>query len=131
VVRTDEANVDDHGRVYVPADRRLLEMAGQVTDQVDLLPPPLVIVTDPGTPGPVQIVGAQAERVGFETLSSVGEQGRVFDTSGRSAEALLIECARLFIEREGLTGTDPESLALAAAETPALREELLALRGQL
>ena len=46
VVRKDPANVDDHGRVYLPADPRLLAMAREVTETVHLLPPPMVIVTD-------------------------------------------------------------------------------------
>jgi hypothetical protein len=67
----------------------------------------------------------------FETLETIGELGEAFDTSGREADRLLIECARLFIEREGLTNTDPESLALIAIETPALRERLIALQDDL
>jgi hypothetical protein len=34
----------------------------------------------------------------------------------------------MFIEREGLTGTDPVSLALAAVDAPELRQALLALQ---
>ena len=64
----------------------------------------------------------------FEALQTVGEQGGVFDTEGREADATLVDCARRFIERQGLTGTDPESLAIAAVEAPDLREALLALR---
>jgi hypothetical protein len=118
--------------VYIPADGRLIEMAQQVTDEVNLLPPPLVIVTDPAEPRAIRILSADTdERVPFETLGSAAEQGAAFDTSGRSADATLIACARLFIEREGLTATDPESLAIAASETPQLRDQLLALRDQL
>jgi len=131
VVRTDPANVDDHGRVYLPADPRLLQMARSVTEAVDLLPPPIVIVTGDGPTRRVIIEGdADGTKVPFETLGTVGEQGGVFDTDGREATALLVRCARRFIEREGLTGTDPESLAIAAVETPALRDALLALRGE-
>lgn len=132
VVRTDPANVDDHGRVYIPADPRLLEMARQVTDQVDLLPPPIVIVTDRSAPQRVLISDDQStDRVSFEAIRTVGEQGSVFDTSGHSANAILVACARLFIEREGLTGTDPESLAIAAVDAPELEEALLELRREL
>lgn len=129
VVRTDPHNIDDHGRVYLPGEPELMEMAKHVTDQPDLLPPPLVIFTDGRAiqvahPNGVSTVdGNQAE-----VLRTIGEQGDIFDTSGRSAHAILISCARIFIEREGLTGTNAESLALAAAETPELREALLALR---
>ena len=131
VVRTDPANADDHGRVYLPADPRLLAMAKEVTDTVHLLPPPIVIVTDGSGTTRVVIQGeGPSERVAFETLQTIGEQGAVFDTDGHEAEAALIECARLFIEREGLTGTDPESLAIAAADAPALREALLAMGEQ-
>jgi hypothetical protein len=129
VVRTDSNNVDDHGRVYLPADPRLRDMAKEVTDMVHLLPSPIVIVTDGGGATRVVIEGDDdSERVPFETLQTVGEQGSIFDTDGHEATAVLIECARLFIAREGLTGTDPESLAIAAAEKPDLRSALLALR---
>jgi hypothetical protein len=129
VVRTDPDNIDDHGRVYLPADPLLLEMAKEVTDMVHHLPPPIVIVTDGGAATRVAIDGdADSDRVSFETLNTVGEQGSIFDTDGHEATAELIECARLFIAREGLTGTDPESLAIAAAEKPDLRAALLALR---
>jgi hypothetical protein len=69
--------------------------------------------------------------VPFETLQTVGEQGNVFDTDGHEVDAPLVACARLFIERERLTGTDPESLAIAAVDSPELREALLALREDL
>jgi superfamily II DNA or RNA helicase len=128
VVRKDPANVDDHGRVYLPADPRLLTMAREVTETARLLPPPVVIVTDGAHAGRVVIEGSQPERVAFETLETIGEQGAVFDTEGHEAAALLIECARRFIEREGLTGTDAESLAIAAADAPELKSALLALR---
>lgn len=133
VVRTDPANVDDHGRVYLPADPRLVDMAKHVTEEVHLLPPPIVIVTDQSRPVQrIRIEGDGEEpRTPFETLQTVGEQGDVFDTAGREADWLLVACAQLFIEREGLTGTDPESLAIAAADTPELRDELLKLRGYL
>lgn len=128
VVRTDPANVDDHGRVYIPADPRLLEMADQVTDEVNLLPPPIVIVADDS---PVQLVRIEDEdntaRIEFETLGTIGQQGQIFDTAGRRADAILVDCARMFIANEGLTGTDPESLALAAKESPDLRRALLSL----
>lgn len=127
VVRTDPTNVDDHGRVYIPADPRLLEMSRQITDEVNLLPPPIIIVTEPGASSTVKISGDSGSSIPFETLGTVGEQGGVFDTDGRSADALLVECARLFIAREGLTGTDAESLALIATEKPELRKALLAL----
>ena len=129
VVRTDPANTDDHGRVYIPADPTLLDMARRITESVELLPPPIIMITD----------GERALRIGsetatkpargaFETLGTTGEQGGAFDTGGRDAHAALVACARLFIEREGLTGTDPESLALAASDAPELRQALLALQ---
>jgi len=129
VVRTDPANADDHGRVYIPADPRLLEMARHVTERADLLPAPLRIVTDPRQVQTVGIVDDNpSDRVRFETLGSLGDQGEVFDTSGRSANAVLVECARTFIQRQGLTGTDPESLAIAASDNPELKQALLQLR---
>lgn len=127
VVRKDPANVDDHGRVYLPADPRLLSMAKEVTKMVHLLPPPTVIVTD-GAWGRVRIKGAQHGRVPFETIETIGEPGATFDTDGHEADAILIECARRFIAREGLVNTDPESLAIAAADAPELKSALLALR---
>lgn len=131
VVRSDSRNVDDHGRVYVPADPRLLDMANHVTDQVDLLPPPLVISTDPSYTH-VSIVSTEERvRAPFQTIETVGQQGGAFDTEGRSSTAELIECARLFIQREGLQGTDPASLALIAQERPELLKRLLALRDEL
>jgi len=132
VVRTDPANVDDHGRVYLAADPRLVEMARTVTDDANLLPRPLVIFMDRAAPEHVRVDGDnRPDRVAFETIRTIGEQGDVFDTAGREAQALLVICAQRFIDREGLTGTDPESLALAAAENPGLREALLELRGNL
>lgn len=129
VVRTDPTNIDDHGRVYLPADPRLLQMAREVTDMVRLLPAPVVIVTDGTHINRVVIEGdGDNGSVPFETLETVGEQGSAFDTDGHEADAILIECARRFIEREGLTGTDPESLAIAAADAPELKAALLVLR---
>ena len=128
VVRTDPANVDDHGRVYLPADPTLVEMARDITNQARLLPPPIRIFTD-RPPSPVKIfVDGPVKTVPFETIETTGEQGPVFDTAGREASAVLVECARRFIAQQGLTGTDPESLAIAAAETPELRQALLALQ---
>ena len=132
VVRTDPGNVDDHGRVYIPADPSLTAMARQVTDQVDLLPPPMVILVD-GAPDRQKLIRPRSEQdpAPLDTTATIGEQGGAFDTTGRTAEAMLVSCARAFIEREGLTGTDPESLALAAADKPELRDALLTLRDSL
>jgi len=127
VVRTDPANSDDHGRVYIPADKHLIEMAREVT-QPGLLPPPLVIETDAAGRQVSAEAGAASGTAAFEVLGTTGTQGKAFDTGGREASALLITCARRFIEKEKLAGTDAESLALAAANVPELREALLALR---
>ena len=82
-----------------------------MTKEAHLLPPPIVIVTDRN---PARRIRIQGDNVGpsvpFETLQTVGEQGGVFDIKGRGADATLVACARLFIDREGLTGTDPESV---------------------
>ena len=108
----------------------LLSMAREVTETVHLLPPPIILVTDTAV-ARVKIEGdAESERVPFETLQTVAEQGAIFDTDGHEAAAILIECARRFIAREGLTGTDPESLAIAAADAPELRAALLELKDQ-
>jgi hypothetical protein len=128
VVRTDPANADDHGRVYLPADGRLIEMAAQITDSADILPPPIVIFTDTRPLQRIAIAAEdQPERVPFETLRTKAAAGNVFDTGGRSANANLVDLARRFIEREGLINTDPASLALAAAENPELRAALFGL----
>jgi hypothetical protein len=103
-------------------------MARKVTDDPDLLPPPIVIITDDERATHLIRNDTEArDGDGFEIVETVGEQGQAFDTNGRRAGADLITCARRFIEIHGLTGTDPESLAIAASETPALRDELLAL----
>jgi len=129
VVRTDSTNTDDHGRVYLPADPRLLDMARRVTDSADVLPPPMVIFTDPQPVRQIPVLSnGRPERVPFETLDTAGAAGDVFDTQGRTATAELVDCARRFIEREGLTGTDPESLALVAVDKPELLAALLELR---
>ena len=49
VVRTDEANDDDHGRVYIPAEPRLLELAQNIAEEAKILPPPMTIIVDQGT----------------------------------------------------------------------------------
>lgn len=127
VVRTDPANVDDHGRVYLPADPDLLSMARGITADPDLLPPPIVIHTGQENEQQAHSApGGSTRATAFTTLGTVAEQGAAFDTHGRDATADLVQCARLFIEREGLAGTDPESLALAAADSPDLRAALLA-----
>jgi superfamily II DNA or RNA helicase len=130
VVRIDPTNVDDHGRVYIPGDPRLVEMAREVMADAELLPAPIIIEIDQST-----VIHTGSTRVAtrgeFEALSSVGEQGRVIDSEGREASAELVACARLFIEIEGLTGTDPESLAMVALESDQLRVALLSLRGRL
>jgi len=129
VVRTDPANADDHGRVYLPADPRLVDMARRVTDSVDVLPPPIIIFTEPQPVQRLRILGdGLPERIPFETIDTAGTAGDVFDTKGRTATAELVNCARRLIEREGLTGTDPESLALVAADKPELLAALLELR---
>lgn len=129
VVRTDPANVDDHGRVYIPADGRLIDMARKVTDDPDLLPPPIVIITDDERAIQLTLNDSAGTDVGdIELVETFGKQGQVFSTDGRGAGPELIECARRFIKIHGLTGTDPESLAIAASETPALRSELLAFK---
>lgn len=126
VVRTDDRNADDHGRVYLPADPTLVAMAETITDEVRILPPPMTIVVEPKPPRPVQILepGDRAERVEFEALSSEGERGGASDTQRRHADDELVELARLYVLKRNLTASDPVSLALAAAENPALRQAI-------
>jgi superfamily II DNA or RNA helicase len=126
VVRSDPANVDDQGRVYLPADRRLLEMAREITNEVDILPPPMIIETDSMGERHVRVRDeTRTERVEFEVLRTSGEQGAIFDTSGNLADAALVNRARQFICMHKLTGTDAESLALLARQRPALLSQLL------
>ncbi|MGH9106357.1 MAG: DEAD/DEAH box helicase family protein [Acidimicrobiales bacterium] len=130
VVRTDPANADDHGRVYLPADPTLVEMARAVTEEAKVLPAPVVIVMNQMAHRLALVTGdGQPEPGPFETIGTTGEQGDVFDTAGREARALLVSCAQRFVDSEGLSGTDPESLALAATENEELREALLRLQG--
>ena len=106
---------------------RLLEMARDITKEVKLLPPPIIIDTDRPAVQHVLIRGDTAgERDEFAVLKTTGEQGATFDTSGNVADSLLIDRARRFIRVHGLTGTDPESLALLARQTPALLAQLMA-----
>ena len=127
VVRADVNNRGDHGRVYLPADPRLVQMARNITDEVDLLPRPLVIEVDGPAGAPAAIHGdSERRRTQLELVGTVGDQGAVFDTSGKLAGAALIERARSFIRLHKLAGTDPESLALLAQERPALMAQLLA-----
>ena len=124
VVRIDPAIVDDHGRVYLPAHDTLTDMARTITEKVELLPPPIVIVKD-RPPSAVKVHDdTGVERGLFESITSVGERGAVSDSSSRFAEPELVQLARLYIGRNGLTGTDPESLALLASENPELRAAL-------
>jgi superfamily II DNA or RNA helicase len=124
VVRSDPANKDDHGRVYLPADRRLLEMARQITNEVDILPPPMIIEMDPPGQHRVSMRETGIKRVPFEVLGTSGEQGAIFDTSGNLADSALVNQARRFIRMNKLTGTDAESLALLARQKPALLAQL-------
>jgi len=125
VVRTDQRNVDDHGRVYLPADPSLVSMATTITEEVPLLPPAFTIDADPQTRRRVAIYQEGEEhRLLFEPISSVGERGGASDTSHRVADDELVEMARAYIQKRNLTASDPVSLALAASENPALRQAI-------
>ena len=125
VVRIDETNVDDRGRVYLPADPSLTSMARAVTDEVKILPPPIVIEGDErGTRRVVIRDDGTRERTEFESLGSVGLRGGATDTGGRQADERLVQLARAYIRQQRLTGTDPVSLALAASENEKLRQAL-------
>ena len=125
VVRSDPANANDQGRVYFAADPRLVEMAREITSEVDLLPPPMIIEMDPTRQRHVRVRDDNEPRVEFEVLGTSGEQGGIFDTSGSLADAALVNRARQFISVHKLTGTDAESLALLARQRPALLAQLL------
>ena len=131
VVRTDPPNSRSRARLLPSGPPPRQHGQALLTQDVDLLPAPIVIVIDQD-PARIRIEGDNDGLVvPFETLQTVGEQGNVFDTYGHQADAALVACARLFIERERLTGTDPESLAIAAADNPELRGALLVLREDL
>jgi hypothetical protein len=101
-------------------------MAREITNEVDLLPPPMTIETDPPAERHVPLRDETGtERVEFEVLRTLGEQGGIFDTSGTLADAALVNRARRFICVHKLTGTDAESLALLATQRPALLAQLL------
>lgn len=123
VVRTDGNNVDDHGRVYLPADPTMISMAQTITDEVPALPAPLTITTDPQDQRAVvvQQTGDAGPRVEFEALSSTGQRGAASDTARRQADEQLVALATAYIRRQNLQTSDPVSLALAASENAALR----------
>ena len=125
VVRVDESNVDDHGRVYLPADPSLTSRARKITEEVQSLPPPMVIEGD--KEGRRRVIirdNTGRERTEFESLGSVGSRGAATDTGGRHADERLVQLARTYIRQQGLAGTDPVSLALAASENEKLRKVL-------
>ncbi|HZR82573.1 MAG TPA: DEAD/DEAH box helicase family protein [Candidatus Binatia bacterium] len=124
VVRSDASNGDDHGRVYIPADPTLLEMATTITEEVSLLPPPIVIVTDSSPTRRINISAGKSLSE-FVALRSEGTDGSSSDTSGHWAPQKLVAAARRYIARRGLSEkTDPYSLALAALDNPKLRAAL-------
>jgi len=124
VVRIDPHNVADHARVYLPADPTLVSMAKDITNEVKLLPRPMIIEMDSQRAGHVRIDGDSLTQSDFESVSSLGHTGPATDTEGREASARLLELAKRYIDRKGLTGTDPVSLALAASENDKLRAVL-------
>jgi hypothetical protein len=101
-------------------------MTHEILNEVDLLPRPMIIETEPRNRplDPVHVETGPA-RVEFKVLQTFGEQGTIFDTSGNMADADLIDRARRFISLHKLTGTDAESLALLAKQRPALLAQLL------
>lgn len=124
VVRADQANQQDMGRVYFAADPRLLEMARNITEEVEQLPRPIVIETEPAQ---FARASERSSPPSFVVIGTTGDQGATFDTAGNAAEAMLVAKARRFIALNGLTGTDAESLALLARQKKALLEKILAV----
>ncbi len=125
VVRADVTNPVDLGRVYVTGDPRLLEMAQAITDEVDLLPAPIRIETDAGSPQRGTVQAGERHRNDIEVLGTLGEQGGVFDTSGNTADPTLVARARRFIRLHQLNGTDAESLAILARHKPSLLAQIM------
>lgn len=124
VVRTDVNNEDDHGRVYIPGDPRLIEMALSIQREVGSLKPPIEIDLDTPVRAAPQLRGELGENPTWTTVGTDGEKGSAFDTNQRFADSALIEAAQAFIDAEGLTGTSAESLALLASENDGLRSKL-------
>ena len=125
VVRTDPANVDDHGRVYLPADPSLVDMATTITTEVELLPPPMVILADRRTWGKLESTttipqsGSRSNR-----FSQLGKGARQSIVPEEPPQSDSIALAYAHVQRKGLIATDPVSLALAAAENPDLKKAL-------
>ncbi len=125
VVRTDPTNIDDHGRVYIPADPSLLRMSLAITKAVKLLPPPMSITTDKRPAGRVAVIDEGGGRLDeFLAIASAGEAGGASDTFGREAGHDLIRLAEAYVLLKKLTSTDPASLALAASENADMLEAM-------
>jgi len=123
VVRSDPSNESDHGRVYVPGDPRLLQMARTIQDEVQILPPPIpIMIESPAKPAELRLHG---DRVDTDwAVETFGAQGEVFDTQDRSARAELVTRCRSYIEERGMKATDPESLAMLAMANPELMRRI-------
>lgn len=128
VVRTDQSNVDDMGRVYLPADPSLTHMASSITAETQLLPRPMTIISDPQNSRRVKVIDPERRESEFEAIESLGVEGGASDTHGRVADSELLRLAKRYVEARSLRNTDPTSLALAASENPdllaSLKEEL-------
>lgn|GEM_PF-1843926 len=123
VVRSDHANQADHGRVYMAADPQMVKMARRITNEVRILPQPMVIETDPQT-SQVAVSANGRDRGSFEALNSTEESIAAVDSNGQTVKSELIHQALRYIEEYGLTNTDPVSLALAALRKPELLNKL-------
>ena len=124
VVRTDQANQNDYGRVYLPGDPTLLEMSRNIRNEVRALPPPITIEVEPGPPATVEGLTSANQLTAVEVLETSAVPGDVFDTSNRVAERTFIDRCQEYIDLKGLTGTSPEWLALEAESTPRLKSAI-------
>jgi len=123
VVRTDLKNDDkDYGVVVLPADSRLLSLVDGIRAESPSRIPSPIVIDEPGWPS--INIERRLERGEFVPLDSTGQLQIVTDTSGRSVDAVLLHAAERYVSSSG-SSISPFELALAAADNPSLRDELM------
>lgn len=114
VVRSDARNAEDYGRVFMPADREFVQMAGRIAEEVAALPPPIHIETTP----PVVNSPSADSRSEITVLGSEGTgTSALVNNAAMTQEE--IAAAEHFAAVMGLT-TSPTTLAKDARENPGL-----------
>jgi len=121
VVRSDPSNPADFGRVYIPGDRRLIEMAESILSDIDGGETKIEIITQSSSRGSIR---GEREQSAFEVLSTEGSHGGVSDIAGTTASSELVQLAQQYIDRNGLESTSADSLAMLAASNPELAATL-------